>query len=144
MSPVRTACHSPNDGQLLDEIEVIEPKKLEAAVQNARRAYYALSRDIDLRRQMLVAFRDRLLDAKDTLASLVVDEVGKTPDEASGEVAYAAAFVDQALTAMGQGVLDADQVRGHTIQKVGVGPALLIAPYNDPLAGITRKVAPAL
>jgi succinate-semialdehyde dehydrogenase/glutarate-semialdehyde dehydrogenase len=144
VSATRTACYSPNDGRLLDEVETIEPSALEAAVLEAKRAYFALSSDADMRRQLLTSFRDRLLHDKDALAALVVDEVGKTPAEASGEVDYAAAFVDQALHAMDQGVLDADRIRGHIIRKVGVGPALLIAPYNDPLAGITRKVAPAI
>jgi succinate-semialdehyde dehydrogenase/glutarate-semialdehyde dehydrogenase len=144
VSEARTACYSPNNGRLLDEVETIEPSALEAAVQEAKRAYFALGSDTDSRRQVLTSFRDRLLDDKDALAALVVDEVGKTPAEASGEVDYAAAFVDQALHAMDQGVLDADRIRGHVIRKVGVGPALLIAPYNDPLAGITRKVAPAI
>ena len=144
MSKSRTACYSPNDGRLLDQVEIIEPGALEALVQDAKSAYFALGNDVDLRYQMLSDFRNRLLQNKATLAALVVDEVGKTPAEASGEVDYAAAFIDQALQAVDQGVLDADQIRRHIIRKVGVGPALLIAPYNDPLAGITRKVAPAI
>jgi len=144
VSATRTACYSPNDGRLLDDVETIDANALEAAVQNARTAYYALADDVSLRRQLLSDFRDRLLGDKAALSALVVDEVGKTPAEAAGEVDYAAAFIDQALLAMDQGLLEPDRIRGHVIRKVGVGPALLIAPYNDPLAGITRKVAPAL
>ncbi len=144
MSTLRTACYSPNDGKLLNEVEAIEPSALDAAVQQAKSAYYAFGRDIGLRRQLLSDFRDQLLSDKDALATLVVDEVGKTLGEAVGEVDYAAAFIDHALEVMDQGLLDPDRIRGHVIQKVGAGPALLIAPYNDPLAGITRKVAPAL
>ena len=144
MSATRTACYSPNDGRLLDDVETIDTDALEAAVQNARSAYYALGDDVSLRRQLLSDFCDRLLGDKAALTSLVVDEVGKTPAEAAGEVDYAAAFIDQALLAIDQGLLEPDRLRSHVIRKVGVGPALLIAPYNDPLAGITRKVAPAL
>lgn len=73
------------------------------------------------------------------LAAAVVREVGKTPSEAEAEVDYAAAFVESA-----QQIAEAELERRPSPDRAPFGLSLLVAAFNDPLAGITRKLAPAI
>ena len=91
--------------------------------------------------QVLIANRDRL-------AFVISREMGKTLAEAKGEVQYAADYVrwyaDELLRPAG-GYRE-NPAGGSTIltKRAPVGLAVLIAPWNFPMAMITRKIAPAL
>jgi succinate-semialdehyde dehydrogenase/glutarate-semialdehyde dehydrogenase len=137
-------CRSPNDGRVLAEVPCATRGEIGEALANAAAVAPALDREAALRLDLLERFRERILAERAQLAALIVDEVGKTPAEAAAEVDYAAAFVAASIEAARGGLLAAQQLRGHRIRPTALGPALLIAPYNDPLAGITRKLAPAL
>ena len=73
------------------------------------------------------------------LAAAVIKEVGKTPAEAEAEVDYAAAFVESA-----QRIAEAELERRPLPDRAPFGISLLVTAFNDPLAGITRKLAPAI
>jgi succinate-semialdehyde dehydrogenase/glutarate-semialdehyde dehydrogenase len=95
----------------------------------------------ETRRASLSAAIVALDKARDSLAAAIVAEVGKTPAEAIDEVDYAQSFLRHALSQ----VLDAPQGVGERrLRVVPAGPVLAITPYNDPLAGIVRKFAPAI
>lgn len=95
----------------------------------------------ETRRAILSAAMVALDKARDPLAAAIVAEVGKTPAEAIDEVEYAQSFLRHALSQ----VLDAPQGMGERrLRVVPAGPVLAITPYNDPLAGIVRKFAPAI
>lgn len=89
-----------------------------------------------------------LIANKDRLAFVISREMGKTLAEATGEVQYAADYVrwyaDELLRPAG-GYRE-NPAGGSTIltKRAPVGLALLIAPWNFPMAMITRKIAPAL
>lgn len=89
-----------------------------------------------------------LIANKERLAYVISREMGKTLAEAQGEVQYAADYVrwyaDELLRPAG-GYRD-NPAGGSTIltKRAPVGLALLIAPWNFPMAMITRKIAPAI
>ena len=89
-----------------------------------------------------------LIANKERLAYVISREMGKTLAEAQGEVQYAADYVrwyaDELLRPAG-GYRD-NPAGGSTIltKRAPIGLALLIAPWNFPMAMITRKIAPAI
>jgi succinate-semialdehyde dehydrogenase/glutarate-semialdehyde dehydrogenase len=91
---------------------------------------------------------DRVIERADDFAALISLEMGKPLAEARGEVAYGAEFLrwfseQAAHVAGGYAPAPAGGYRIVTV-KVPVGPALLITPWNFPLAMATRKIGAAL
>lgn len=89
-----------------------------------------------------------LLENRDRLAALITREMGKTLKEAAGEVQYAADYVRwyaEELVRPGGGYRE-NPHGGSTIliTRSPVGLAVLISPWNFPMAMITRKIAPAI
>jgi succinate-semialdehyde dehydrogenase/glutarate-semialdehyde dehydrogenase len=89
-----------------------------------------------------------MLAHADDMARLMTAEQGKPLAESKGEVAYGAAFIDWFAD-------EAKRGYGHTIPtpmpgkrlmsiKQPIGVCAAIAPWNFPIAMITRKVGPAL
>lgn len=89
-----------------------------------------------------------MIDRKDELAQLVVQEMGKALPEAAGEVAYAAEFyrwyAGEAVRNLGS--ISTAPGGDKRIIAIGqpVGVSLLITPWNFPLAMATRKIGPAI
>jgi succinate-semialdehyde dehydrogenase/glutarate-semialdehyde dehydrogenase len=89
-----------------------------------------------------------LIANKQRLAYVISREMGKALIEAQGEVQYAADYVRwyaDELLRPGGGYRE-NPAGGSTIltKRAPVGLALLIAPWNFPMAMITRKIAPAI
>ncbi|UOQ56912.1 NAD-dependent succinate-semialdehyde dehydrogenase [Leucobacter allii] len=89
-----------------------------------------------------------LLANRDRLAAVISREMGKTLVEAAGEVQYAGDYVRwyaEELLRPG-GNYRENPAGGSTIltRRAPVGLSVLIAPWNFPMAMITRKIAPAL
>ncbi|WP_040158851.1 NAD-dependent succinate-semialdehyde dehydrogenase [Nigerium massiliense] len=84
----------------------------------------------------------------DELATVMTLEMGKPLAEARGEVTYGAEFLrwyaEEAVRVAGRYRPAPEGTSRHLVTKRPVGPALLITPWNFPLAMATRKVAPAL
>ncbi len=91
---------------------------------------------------------DALLDQADAFAALITLEMGKPLAESRGEVAYAAEYLrwfsEQAVRVAGEYRVSPGGEARIVTTRQPVGPALLISPWNFPLAMITRKVGPAL
>jgi succinate-semialdehyde dehydrogenase/glutarate-semialdehyde dehydrogenase len=88
------------------------------------------------------------MENEDRLALTIVREMGKPLSEARAEVQYAADYVrwyaEEALRAGGS-FRDAPKGGSTLLSRRGpVGLALLITPWNFPMAMATRKIAPAL
>lgn len=117
---------------------------LDAAVASAQRWRETTPRD---RADLLRAVYDEVVGRTDEFAALITAECGKPLDEARGEVAYGADFVrwfaEEAVRLPG---LARPAPAGGTqlVHSRPVGPALLVTPWNFPLAMATRKIAPAL
>jgi succinate-semialdehyde dehydrogenase/glutarate-semialdehyde dehydrogenase len=84
----------------------------------------------------------------DALARLIVHENGKTLADAHAEVRYGAEFLrwysEEAVRIRGSMQTAPDGSNRMLVIHQPVGMALLITPWNFPLAMATRKVAPAL
>ncbi|MBS1885890.1 MAG: NAD-dependent succinate-semialdehyde dehydrogenase [Actinobacteria bacterium] len=91
---------------------------------------------------------DLLVDRGEEFARLLTLEMGRPLAESRGEVAYGAEFfrwyAEEAVRINGRyGAAPAGNARILTSPRP-VGPCLLIAPWNFPLAMATRKIGPAL
>lgn len=100
------------------------------------------------RTQRLRRWGELMLEYKQQLAEILVEEQGKPLSEALGEVAYAASFfewfAEEAKRSYGD-VIPTFKARTKIIvTKEPVGVVAAITPWNFPLAMVTRKVAPAL
>ncbi len=100
------------------------------------------------RADLLRAVFDVLTARAEDVAALVTAEGGKPLAESRAEVAYAADYVrwygEQAVRVDGLARRAPAGTHHQLVLRRPVGPALLIAPWNFPVAMIARKVAPAL
>jgi succinate-semialdehyde dehydrogenase/glutarate-semialdehyde dehydrogenase len=101
-----------------------------------------------VRSELLRAVFESIVAHTEDIAALVTAEGGKPLAEARAEVAYAADYVrwfsGQALRLDGLARRAPSGTYHQLVLRRPVGPALLITPWNFPIAMIARKVAPAL
>lgn len=101
-----------------------------------------------VRADLLRAVFDTMTAHAQDIAALVTAEGGKPLAEARAEVAYAADYVrwysEQAVRVEGLARRAPAGTHHQLVLRRPVGPALLVAPWNFPVAMIARKVAPAL
>ena len=100
------------------------------------------------RAQALHRFAVAMRRDSDRLARLMTAEQGKPLAEASGEIAYAASFVDwaagEAPRVYGEMVQASSASKRILVLRQAVGVCAIITPWNFPAAMITRKLGPAL
>jgi succinate-semialdehyde dehydrogenase/glutarate-semialdehyde dehydrogenase len=100
------------------------------------------------RSELLRAVYERIVGRADDVAALITAECGKTLAEARAEVLYGADFLrwyaEQAVRT--DGLVRRAPAGGNRqlVHRRPVGPALLITPWNFPIAMATRKIGPAL
>ena len=134
---------SPNNGKPFASWTSTSKEKINYSLEKLQHGTTDLTSSVEIRRDVLKCVLGSLAKCKDDLASLITEEVGKTPSEAYDEIPYASSFIEVAL-----GLLDSysfeSELNDHFIRQVPRGTGLLIAPYNDPVAGLTRKIAPCI
>lgn len=100
------------------------------------------------RADVLHAWWQLLVDRSEQLAHLITREMGKPLAEARGEVKYGTDFVrwyaEEAVRPSGNFREAPDGGADIITRRSPVGLAVLITPWNFPLAMATRKIAPAL
>jgi succinate-semialdehyde dehydrogenase/glutarate-semialdehyde dehydrogenase len=100
------------------------------------------------RGEILRAAYERITERADDFALLMTLEMGKPLAESRGEVAYGAEFFrwfsEEAVRVRGQWATSPDGKTRLMTMKQPVGPALMITPWNFPLAMGTRKIGPAV
>jgi succinate-semialdehyde dehydrogenase/glutarate-semialdehyde dehydrogenase len=100
------------------------------------------------RAQILQRWFSLIMAHQAELAELMVTEQGKVLAEASGEVAYAASFIEwfaeEAKRANGKTIPSPKAGNQILTFKEPVGVVAAITPWNFPLAMLTRKLGPAL
>lgn len=134
---------SPNTGRAIGTWTPTSEPDIERVVSSLSTAMRGLA-STETRRDGLKQLANCLQSRKTALAEIIVCEVGKTPAEAADEVDYAVTFLTYAAD-MADHAEQLSQLGGERpLRAVPAGPALLITSYNDPLAGITRKLAPAV
>lgn len=142
--------HNPADlDQLVGRVPAMNAADV-SAVYDAAVAGARTWRNTDLleRGNIMRAAAARIRAESDTLARLIVHEMGKTLAEATGEVKKASDFFDYygGLARLPYGELLTDG-RPDTHARVihePLGVVLLITPWNDPLLTPARKMGPAL
>jgi succinate-semialdehyde dehydrogenase / glutarate-semialdehyde dehydrogenase len=89
-----------------------------------------------------------VMQRQEELALLMTLEMGKPLPEARGEVAYAAEFfrwfAEEAVRIGGDYAVAPNGQGRFVVMRQPVGPALLITPWNFPLAMGSRKIGPAV
>jgi succinate-semialdehyde dehydrogenase/glutarate-semialdehyde dehydrogenase len=139
----------PSTGETLTEVadggpdDALTALGAAATAQEAWAAHPPRERGEILRR----AF-EAMLSRADELALLMTLEMGKPLREARAEVAYAAEFFrwfsEEAVRIDGRYSVSTDGRARTLVLRQPVGPALLITPWNFPLAMGTRKIGPAI
>ena len=135
---------SPNDGRAFAHWRPDTPAEAERQLRHLASGRRALVGDYRLRRRILEGCIEGLQSARSELAALVVREVGKKPGEADGEIDYAISFLDHCRVLLDSVEFEQTIEPGRLVTDVGLGGAFLICPFNDPVAGLTRKIAPAI
>ncbi|MBX9902488.1 MAG: aldehyde dehydrogenase family protein, partial [Burkholderiaceae bacterium] len=120
-----------------------------SAVDAASRAFPAWAAKTGLERaQILRRWFDLVLQHAADLAHLMTAEQGRPSAEASGEVQYAASFIEwfaeEAKRVNGDVVASTWPDKRTLVLKQAIGVCAAITPWNFPLAMVTRKLAPAL
>ena len=140
---------NPADEAVIAKVADLGAEETRLAIDAAHRAFPAwAARTAKERGVILRRWSDLILAHADELARLMTAEQGKPLAEAKGEVVYGASFIDWFAE-------EAKRAYGHTIPtpmpgkrlasvKQPVGVCAAIAPWNFPIAMITRKVGPAL
>ncbi|GAA3736580.1 succinate-semialdehyde dehydrogenase/glutarate-semialdehyde dehydrogenase [Spinactinospora alkalitolerans] len=89
-----------------------------------------------------------LMERQDDLALLMTLEMGKPLAEAKGEIAYAADFFrwfsEEAVRIEGGYSVSPNGQARFLVMRQPVGPAMLVTPWNFPMAMGTRKIGPAI
>jgi succinate-semialdehyde dehydrogenase/glutarate-semialdehyde dehydrogenase len=97
---------------------------------------------------ILRKWHDLILENAADLALLMTTEQGKPLDEAKGEVAYGASFIEwfaeEGKRVAGETLASPWPDRRLVVTREPVGVCAAITPWNFPIAMITRKVGPAL
>jgi succinate-semialdehyde dehydrogenase/glutarate-semialdehyde dehydrogenase len=140
---------NPATGDVLTRVADAAPADGARALDAAVRAQQGWARTAPRRRgEILRAAFDLVLERLDDLALLMTLEMGKSLDEARGEVRYAAEFLrwfsEEAVRIDGGYATVPDGSKRALVVAAPVGPCLLITPWNFPLAMGARKIGPAL
>ncbi|KAA0078885.1 NAD-dependent succinate-semialdehyde dehydrogenase [Mycolicibacterium sp. P9-64] len=140
---------NPATGEVLTRVADATPADGARALDAALRAQREWARTGPRRRgEILRTAFELLLARQDDLALLMTLEMGKSLDEARGEVRYAAEFFrwfsEEAVRIDGGYTTVPDGSKRALVVASPVGPCLLITPWNFPLAMGARKLGPAL
>ncbi len=100
------------------------------------------------RSHLLMEVASQLLNRKEELSQLIVQEMGKPIREARGEIDYAAAyftwFAEEAKRIYGQTIPSSHKGKRIELRYYPIGACGIITPWNFPIAMGARKIAPAL
>ncbi|KAK5446619.1 hypothetical protein LTS15_009551 [Exophiala xenobiotica] len=140
------------DPATLDKIATLPEMGAEdtdKAIESAYAAFKTFKKTSARQRaRWLRKWSDLCLEHADDLALILTLENGKTLTEAKGEVTYAASFLEwfagEAERTHGEVVPPANLNQRILTFKQPIGVAACLAPWNFPIAMITRKVGAAL
>jgi succinate-semialdehyde dehydrogenase/glutarate-semialdehyde dehydrogenase len=140
--------HDPATGRILAEVADASPvdaiRALDEAVATSSSWAATAPRT---RGEVLRRSWELLEERRDEFAGVMSREMGKTLAESHGEITYGGEFLrwfaEEAVRVGGTYGLNPEGNGRIVVAHRPVGPALLITPWNFPLAMATRKVAPA-
>lgn len=140
---------NPSDGGVIGSVPRLLASHVEAAVTGARRALPAWRALLPRRRaEILMAWRDLMLEHREELATVMTLEQGKPLADARGEIDYGAEFVrwfaEEANRLYGDVIPSHLPSRKMMVQHEPLGVVALVTPWNFPSAMLTRKASAAL
>jgi succinate-semialdehyde dehydrogenase/glutarate-semialdehyde dehydrogenase len=140
---------NPATAEIIAHVPQLEGAAIEEAISAAQRAFL-LWREKTAKERCVILRRwfDLITDNSADLAAIMTAEQGKPLAESSGEVAYAASFIDwfaeEGKRIYGDVIPSPQADKRLVVLKQPVGVCAAITPWNFPAAMITRKAAPAL
>jgi succinate-semialdehyde dehydrogenase / glutarate-semialdehyde dehydrogenase len=145
----RFAVTDPATGNLLAEVANCSAADAKTAIEAANAAWPLWrAKTAKERAGLMRKWFELMIAHTDDLARLMTAEQGKPLAEARGEVAYGASFIEwfaeEAKRVMGDTLAPVAADKRMLVLREPVGVCAAIAPWNFPIAMITRKVAPAI
>ena len=134
-------CISPNTGKAFDRWTQTSITEFNNSLELLYDKSFAELSPTSSRAEALSMLSDAIEEGREELETLIVSEVGKTKAEANAEVDYAKSFLIYMANLLSSSSFEEKIETGRLVHTVPLGLGLLITPYNDPLAGITRKLA---
>jgi succinate-semialdehyde dehydrogenase / glutarate-semialdehyde dehydrogenase len=143
------AVTNPATGETLGRAPRMGAPETRRAIEAAHAAWPAWRKKTAKERAAILRrWSELMLENADDLALLMTLEQGKPLAESTGEIAYAAAFLEwfgeQAKRIAGETLASPWPDRRIVVTREPVGVCAAITPWNFPSAMITRKVGPAL
>src|SRR5947207_2952863 len=140
---------NPATGEVLGTVPRMGAAETRRAIEAAEVAQKAWRRKTAKERSAVLSKIAALMHAnKDDLALIMTSEQGKPLAESSGEIVYAASFIEwfaeEARRVYGDTIPAPQADRRIVTVKEPVGVCAAITPWNFPAAMMTRKVGPAL
>jgi succinate-semialdehyde dehydrogenase/glutarate-semialdehyde dehydrogenase len=136
-------------GATLANVADLDARATRQAIEAAHRAFPAWRKKLAKERAAILRkWFDLIMANQEDLAVLMTSEQGKPLSESRGEVAYGGAFIEwfaeEAKRIYGETIPQHQGDKRIVVLKEPIGVAAMIAPWNFPIAMITRKCAPAL
>ena len=143
------AVHNPATGSLIGTVPNMGLVPTQDAIRAADHAFSKWKeRTAEERAKLLKRWFALMMEHQSDLAVLMTAEQGKPLEEAKGEIAYAASYIEwfaeEARRIYGEVVPSPWRDKRIVVTREPVGVCAAITPWNFPSAMITRKVAPAL
>jgi succinate-semialdehyde dehydrogenase/glutarate-semialdehyde dehydrogenase len=143
------AVDNPATGATIGSVPGMGAAETRRAIEAADRAWPAWrARTAKERALLLRKWFDLMMANQDDLGLLLTTEQGKPLAESKGEIAYGASFIEwfaeEGKRAYGRTIPTTAASKRYLTIKQPIGVVAAIAPWNFPIAMITRKVAPAL
>jgi len=140
---------NPGTGEVVSQVPNGGKSEAISAVDAAHKAFKSWSQTSSYERSALIKkWHDLILENKEDVAKILVEEQGKPMSEALGEVNYAASFLswyaEEAKRIYGETIPASTTEKRILVIKQPVGVVAAITPWNFPAAMITRKIGPAL
>ncbi|TVM31560.1 NAD-dependent succinate-semialdehyde dehydrogenase [Oceanidesulfovibrio marinus] len=140
---------NPATGEIIGTVPKCGKAETARAIEAAAAAFAGWrARTAIQRADVILRWRDLIMEHQDELAELMTLEQGKPLPEARGEIAYGAGylrwFAEEARRVYGEIVPPPVPGRTLLVTKAPVGVVGIITPWNFPMAMIARKIGPAL
>src|SRR3954447_5863410 len=140
---------NPASGEIIGRVPRLGAAETRRAIDAAARAFPDWRRKTAKERAVVLRrWFDLMMANQDDLARLMTIEQGKPLTESTGEVAYAASFLEwfgeEAKRVYGDTIPAHQADKRIVVVKEPIGVVACITPWNFPLAMITRKAGPAI
>ena len=140
---------NPATGEVIASVPYMDDTEAREAIHHAEKAQIGWRSEMaKTRSAILRRWFDLIMANQDDLALILSSEQGKPLNEAKGEIAYAASFIEwfgeEGKRIYGDIIPENLPNARMMVRKEPIGVTAAITPWNFPAAMITRKAAPAL